>query len=244
MSKREDIRARRKKERIRNRLIAIVGVVILALLVTFVLILPGIRGQQSATNITVITPVARKAAESGTSLGDPAAKVKLDVWEDFQCSGCKSYSDTIEPSIIQAYVDTGKVLYTFHNAPFIDGGAGESHQASNAAMCAMDQGRFWDFHDMLFANWLGENQGSFTETRLVDMARKLNLDMTAFNQCYKDQKYSQQILADYAAGQKLGVPPTPGIFINDIKVVSSQGENYIPTVDDISQALDAALASK
>ncbi len=244
MTKREEIRARRKKERIRNRLFAVLGMVAVALVIVFALILPGLKRQKAAANITEITPVARKAAANGTSLGDPAAKVKLDVWEDFQCSGCKSYTDTIEPSIIQAYVDTGKVYYTFHNAPFIGGGSGKSHQAANAAMCANDQGRFWDFHDILFANWLGENQGSFTESRLVAMAQGLKLDMNAFNQCYKANKFSQQILADFAVGQKLGVPPTPAIFINEIKVVSAQGENYIPSVDDISKALDAALAKE
>lgn len=244
MSKRDQIRARRQKERLRNRLFAIGGVVVLALLILFVLILPGLKNGQKAAAITEITPVARKAAMNGTSLGDPAAKVKMDVWEDFQCSGCKSYTDTIEPSIIQAYVETGKVYYTFHNAAFIDRGVGESHQAANAAMCAMDQGRFWDFHDMIFANWLGENQGSFTDSRLVAIAQKLKLDMTAFNQCYKAEKYAQQIQDDFAAGQKLGVPPTPGIFINGSKVVSNQGENYIPSVEDISKAIDSALAGE
>jgi protein-disulfide isomerase len=243
MSKREEIRNRRKQERLRNRIIAILVVVAGAALITFALIIPGIRNQQRSAQINQITPIARKAAANGLSLGDPNAKVKIDVWEDFQCSGCESYTKTIEPAIIEKYVDTGKVYYTFHNAPFIDGGQGESHQAANAVMCANAQGKFWEYHDLIYANWQGENVGSFTDARLKAMAQALQLDMNAFNTCFGANTYADQIQADYLAGKDKGVPPTPGIFLNGTKVVSSQGENYIPSVDDLSQAIDAALGN-
>lgn len=245
MSKREEIRTRRKKEALRNRIFVILGVVVVALFITFVLVLPGLKNQQAVVKITEITPVTRKAAVNGLSEGDPNAKVKVDVWEDFQCSGCKNFTDGYEPAIIEKYVATGKVLYTFHNAPFIDQNAGsESHNAANAAMCANDQGRFWDFHDILFANWIGENQGSFTNDRITAMANSLKLDMGAFKSCYDSKKHADQIEQDYQAGKDKGVPPTPGIFVNGVKVVSSQGENFIPSVDDISAAIDAALGAQ
>ena len=244
MSKREELRARRKRERIRNRIAVILLVVVGALLITFVLVLPGLRAQQNAGKIVEITPVARKAAVNGLSLGDPNARVKMDVWEDFQCSGCMSYSKNIEPQIIEKYVDTGQVYYTFHNVPFIDQGSGESHQAAFASMCANDQGRFWDYHDLLFANWTGENQGSFTDARLVAMAQSLKLDMTAFNQCFETKKYAPEIQQEVQAGKDRGVPPTPGIFVNDVKVISSAGEMVIASVEDISKAIDAALAGE
>lgn len=243
MSKRQEIRERRRKEKIRNRILVILLVTVGALIVTFVLILPGLKKPSTGT-IVQITPVAHKAALNGTSMGNPAAPVKMDVWEDFQCSGCMNYSKDIEPQIIQTYIDTGKVYYTFHFFPFIDGGQGESHQAANAAMCASAQGRFWDYHDMLFANWIGENMGSFTDSRLVAFAEKINLDMTAFNKCFKANSYSAQIQQDYDAGAKLGVPPTPGLFVNGKIIVSSAGSNYLPSFDDISKVIEAALTSR
>ena len=243
MSKRQEIRARRQRELLRNRILVILLVVAGALLITFALILPGLKGQSAGT-IVQITPAVRKAALNKTSMGDPNAPVKMDVWEDFQCSGCKAYSQTLEPQVIQTYVDTGKIYYTFHFFPFIDGSKGESHQAANAAMCAMAQERFWDYHDMLFANWTGENAGSFTDTRLVAFAQKIKLDMTAFNQCFQANTYAAQIQQDVDAGAKLGIPPTPGIFVNGKMVVSSTGPNYIPTFEDISKAIDAALAGQ
>ena len=244
MSKRQEIRERRNKERLRNRVLVILLVVAGAAIITFALILPGLKGQSAAGTIVQITPAVRTAALNKTSMGDPNAPVKMDVWEDFQCSGCKSYSQNLEPQVIQTYVDTGKVFYTFHFYPFIDGGQGESHQAADAAMCAMAQGRFWDYHDMLFANWIGENQGSFTDSRLVAFALGIKLNMTAFNQCFKANTYSAEIQQDMDAGAKLGVPPTPGIFINGKTVVSSAGATFLPSLDDISKTIDATLAGQ
>jgi len=149
MSKRQEIRLRRQQERTRNRILVILLVAVGALLIIFALVLPGIR-QATGTSATAekpivtITPRAINAPMSGTSMGDPNAPVKMDVWEDFQCSGCMYYSTNLAPQIIQSYIETGKIFYTFHFMPFIDGGAGESHQAANAAMCANEQARFWD----------------------------------------------------------------------------------------------------
>ncbi len=82
-------------------------------------------------------------------------------------------------------------------------------------MCANEQGRFWDYHDMLFANWNGENQGAFADARLVAFADTLGLDMDAFNSCFDAQKYQDQVLSDTADGQALGVQGTPTLFVND-----------------------------
>ncbi len=243
MSKRQEIRAHHRRIQLRNRIILIVLVAVGALLVAFALILPNLK-RPNVGSIVQITPLARKAAVNKTSLGEPNAPVRMDVWEDFQCSGCLSYTEKLEPQVVQTYVETGKVYYTFHFFPFIDGGQGESHQAANAAMCAAAQDRFWDYHDMLFANWLGENAGSYTDTRLVVFAQKIGLDMTAFNGCFTANTFADQIAQDVQAGSKLGVPPTPGIFVNGRMVVSSAGQNYLPSFEDISKTIDAALAGE
>jgi protein-disulfide isomerase len=249
MSKRQEIRQRRQRERTRNRLLVISLVAAGALLIASIFILPGIlqatgSSPTADTPIVAITPRAINAPMSGTSMGDPNAPVKMDVWEDFQCSGCVYYSKNLIPQIIQNYIETGKIYYTFHFMPFIDGGAGESHQAANAAMCANEQGRFWDYHDMLFANWTGENVGDYTDTRLVAYAEQIGLDMKAFKNCFEANTYANQISQDAQAGSDKGVPPTPGIFVNGQAVVNSTGQNLIPSFDDISRAIDTALAGK
>ena len=240
MSKRQKMREQRRRKQNLNRLGVIFLITLGALLIVFFLIWPNLKALD-VSNIVQITPISHVAPVEGTSMGDPDAPVKMDVWEDFQCSGCLSYTQDLEPQILQTYVETGKVFYTFHVYPFIDGGQGESQDAANAAMCAAEQGRFWDYHDIIFANWIGENAGSFTRPRLIAFAQNIGLDMTAFNQCFQDNTYSDQIQQDVDKGSKLGVPPTPGIFVNGKMVVSSAGKNYIPSFDDISRAIEAGL---
>ena len=240
MSKRQHRREQYRKRQIRNRTWAIVAIVAGALLVSSILILPNL-GKSDVENIIQITPLAEDILVNTTSLGDPNAPVKMDVWEDFQCSGCLAYTENLEPLVIQTYIKTGKVYYTFHFYPFIDGGRGESHDAANAAMCASAQERFWDYHAILFANWLGENAGSFSEPRLTAFAENLGLDMIKFEQCFRDKSYAAIIQQDIDDGDKMGVPPTPGIFVNDKMVISSAGENYIPSFEDISRAIEIEL---
>jgi len=249
MSKRQEIRARRRRERIRNRVLSILLVVAGALFVVFALILPSINHTVTTANTTAAPPSIQTAAPrtlavqmDGTHMGDPNAPVKVDSWEDFQCSSCLSYSQNVEPQLIQNYVATGKVYYTYHFFLLIDGGnpAGESHKAADAAMCASAQGRFWDYHDILFANWLGENVGSYTDARLVDMASAIGLDMTSFNQCFQANTYQAQIEQDYADGQAKGVTGTPTVFVNGTMITPG----FVPSFDQLSQAIDNALASQ
>jgi protein-disulfide isomerase len=240
MSKRQEMRKRQRQKQSQNRLWVILFVTVGALLVALVLILPSLK-TSNTSSIVQVTPISNEVPMKKTSMGNPDAPVKMDVWEDFQCSGCLSYTQKLEPQIIQAYVQTGKVYYTFHVYPFIDGGQGESHDAANAAMCAAAQERFWDYHAIAFANWIGENSGSFTKPRLIAFAQSIRLDMTAFNQCFQENTHSAEIQQDIDDGTKLGVPPTPAIFINGKMVVSSAGQNYIPSFDDISRVIETGI---
>jgi protein-disulfide isomerase len=240
MSKRQEYRERIQKQKKRNRLIIIFSIAGVAVLIAGALILQQMK-QSNPGSINQVTPVAYNVPENGTSLGDPNAPVKMDVWEDFQCSGCYYYTTNIEAQVLQTFVETGKVYYTFHYYPFIDGGSGESHDAADAAACAAAQNRFWDFHAIAYANWLGENSGSFTKARLQAFAQAIGLDMNAFNSCYDANTYASTIQNDVTAGDQIGVPPTPGLFVDGKAVVSSSGPNYIPSFDDISNVINTAL---
>jgi protein-disulfide isomerase len=179
---------------------------------------------------------------NGLSLGDPNASVTIDVFEDFQCPACKYFTESIETLVIQNLVKTGKAQYIFHPYPFLDGGSasegGESDQAANAAMCANAQGKFWDMHATLFANWDGENQGAFSDVRLQAMAKSIGLDMNAFNDCFTAKKYLSAIQADMDLGQKMGVSGTPTAFVNGQRAGQP---GRIATYEEIQQAVEQAL---
>ena len=242
MSKRTETQLKIRKQQKRNQIVIAIATIVVFLLVIIVFT-QNTQTAEPAIPATIEpgAPAVRNVTAQGSSLGDPNAPVKVDVWEDFQCPGCRAYSQSIEPQIVAAYVATGKVYYTFHVYPFVDGGAGESQQSANAALCAAAQERFWDYHDLLFANWKGENVGSFTDERLIAMAESLKLDMEAFKQCFSANAQADKIAADKALGKSLGVPPTPGIFVNNEPVISSKGPNYIPSFEDIAAYIEKAL---
>jgi protein-disulfide isomerase len=245
MSKRQEMREKRRRERVRNRVLIILLVVVGALLVTSALVWPAIQREFFATPVPVITITPRtfNAPVDGTSIGDPAAPVRLDVWEDFQCPACVNFSQSVMPQVIASYAETGKILYTFHFYPFLDdySTAKESDQAANAAMCASEQGRFWDYHDMLFANWNGENEGAFVDVKLVRFADVLGLDMDQFNACFDESRYQADIDRDFAAEEAAGGHGTPFIMVDGVRVLSSAGEQYVPKFEDIAAAIEAAL---
>ena len=249
MGKRQEIRESRKRARTRNRILMIVMVAVGALLIGFAFILPMMNiftdtanKTPNASAITPITPKVFNTRVDGQHLGDPNAPVKVDVWEDFQCPSCMRYSQQVESQVITNYVEAGKVYYTYHFYPMIDGGdiKGESHQSANAAMCASEQGRFWDYHAILFANWSGENEGSFSNPRLIAFAENLSLDMNAFNTCFQAGRYADLINQDYLDGQTAGVSGTPSVFV-DGQIVTP---GFVPSYDQLAAAIETALAGK
>ncbi len=239
MSKRQQLREKRQHEQTRNRFIAIGAVVIGALFVAIMFILPTLK----PVEVVSITPGTYPQTDMNT-MGDPDAPVKLDVWEDFQCPACKNFSANVEPLLIQNYVATGKLYFVFHHYPFIDDRSPtkESDQAANASMCAGEQGRFWDYKTILFANWDGENLGAFADRKLVAFAESLGLDTDKFKSCFNSNAYKSQIDKDFSSGIDAGVQSTPSIFVDGVFVVNPNGENLVPTYDDIAAAIEAVLA--
>jgi protein-disulfide isomerase len=246
MSKRQEIRQRRKKEKIRNRIIVIGLVVVGALLIAYAMILPGMQTSQTV-NATLtaigtdqpisITPRALATKVAGQHLGDPNAPVKVVVYADFRCSGCKWYAENAEPEVIQNYVETGKVYYSYAVYIVIDhlDGADASYRAANAALCASAQNKFWEYHDILYANQFTESPDLFTDPRLVEMARSVGLNMTSFDECYQTKKYAAEVDREVNEAISLNVQGTPSIFIDGV---------YYEDFPNLTNGIEAALEGK
>ena len=241
VSKRQERRARQQRQQQRQRLILIGAIVLVAAVVVFALVWPQVK---SVGEIITVTP-ATLPNPDGLSLGDASAPATIDIFEDFQCPACRSFTESIEPLVIKNLVATGKARYVFHNYPFLDGNGagsgGESDQAANAAMCANEQGKFWDMHAIIYANWNGENQGNLNDRRLQAMAESIGLDMNAFNDCFNANKYKSETQADFDRGSKMGVNGTPTVFVNGSQV-GQPGK--IATYDEIAQAVNAVAPSQ
>ena len=187
--------------------------------------------------VITITPQVFTTTVNGTHLGNPNAPVKVDAYDDFRCSACLYFTQNFEPQIIQNYVETGKVYFTYHFFIVIDGndGTDASYRSANAALCANEQGHFWDYHDTLYANQITESASLYTDARLATMAQNLKLDMTAFNTCYAAKKYASVVQADITQGEKLNITGTPSVFING---------TLVSNISQTTQSIDTALAGK
>lgn len=243
ISKRDAIKAQRTKKKRQQRINSLLWVGGFIVLLILVLISPTIYNSlKPAGSFIRITPEAHPM-ENGKAIGNPNAKITIEVYEDFQCPSCKEYVNTVEKQLVNStYITSGQVYYVFMQFPFIDSSSitKESHQAANASMCALEQGRFWDYHDFLFANQGAvENGGAFNDKRLQAFAESLGLDMTVFNQCFSANKYASEINADYQKGVTAGVTGTPTVFLNGTSITPG----FVPTYDEIKSAIDSALAS-
>lgn len=212
MSKREEIRERRQREQRKRmlRLVTWIGIVAIGILALVIL-----QTQLALRNI-VMPEIYPYEGTDGTAIGDPNAPVVIEVFSDFQCSACEIFHDETVHDLIETYVDTGKVYLVYRQFPIIDQNAArkESQDAALASLCAAEQGRFWEYQDVLFENRTGENVGAFVSARLEKFAENLGLEMTQFSTCLDEGRYRADVEADFTLGQELGISSTPTLVIN------------------------------
>lgn len=155
----------------------------------------------------------------GKSKGPKDGPVELIEYADFQCPVCGAHARLAAPRIDEAYVAKGQVRVTFRHFPFI---GLESLQAAMASECANEQGQFWPYHDKIFANQSGENQGAFAADKLKGFARDLGLDTARFDACVDSNKYRDPVREQFNEGQRAGVRATPTFFLSEQKIEGAQ----------------------
>lgn len=139
-------------------------------------------------------------------IGDRNAPVTLIEFSDYQCAFCGGFAKTILPSLKDEYIDKGKLKYVFRDFPLNI--HKEAPKASEAAQCALDQGKYWEMHDAIF-----ENQENMDIEDLKEYAGELGLDMDTFNSCLDNGKYTEEVSNDIKDGQKIGIKGTPSFII-------------------------------
>lgn len=193
----------------------------------------------SAVGILVLavtgSPAASDVKATRPVLGAPTAALVIHEYGDFQCPSCGAFARSIEPQIRAAYIDTGKVRLAWHDFAWI---GSESRDAANAARCAGDQDKFWEFHDLLYRNQSGENAGAFSKQRLKAFGNDLGLETTAFNACVDAEKYANAVQADVNDVRTKGFNGTPTFVIGDQRIVGAQPFGVF------AAAIDAALAKQ
>ncbi len=138
--------------------------------------------------------------------GPKDAKVTFVEFTDYQCPFCGRNFQQTYPQIIKNYVDTGKIRYILHDFPLTQLHA-NAFNAAVAARCAGEQGKYWQMHDILFSH-----QTALDAKNLPDYAKQAGLDVGKFQACLASGVEANNVRADMAVGQKLGVTGTPTFF--------------------------------
>lgn len=156
------------------------------------------------------------ALGNGPTLGSPNAPVTIVEFSDFQCSFCRKFwADTL-PKLRETYIKKGQVRFIYRHFAIL---GKFSEQAAMAAECAGEQGKFWEYHDRLFANQGGL---AFTQSKLEQYARQIGLKAGNFNGCLASKKYRKKIEGETAVAASLGARGTPTFFVNGRLMVGAQ----------------------
>jgi protein-disulfide isomerase len=193
-------------------IIAIIAIIIIILVTIFLFYKP-------CGKVNVVT-------NDSAVLGMENATIYVVEFSDYECPFCQASEGTNQqvinslkesdpqweapiPKVIEEYVNTGKIKLVFRNYPM----HANSKNAASAARCAYEQGKFWEYHKILF-----EKYDALTLTDLKKYAADLNLNLSQFNECLDSNKYDTIIESDLNDGKCLQISGTPTFFIgNDEK---------------------------
>lgn len=172
---------------------------------------------RSATPTIYLTPLPTATPKPSVRVdrikGNPMAKVTILEFSDFQCPYCALYATQIYPQLDEKYIKTGKVKYLFR--PLVLPQHPQAQKATEAAECAGDQGKYWEMHDLLFAQqslWAGKAAAVNT---FKGFAQKLGLEASPFQQCLDSGKYAGIPTENAADARRFGVTGTPTFIIGN-----------------------------
>jgi protein-disulfide isomerase len=178
--------------------------------------------------VLLSAPRVEVAYDPARMRGNPKAPVMIVEFSDYQCPYCHQ----VEPTVAQVLAKYGdKVSLSYRDFP-LTAIHSQAMISAEASRCALEQGKFWEYHDQLFT------ASKLEKDDLIGYARNLKLDDKQFASCLTGEKYKADIDKDEQEGRKAGVTGTPGFFINGIALSGAQGQ------DAFARVIDDELARK
>jgi protein-disulfide isomerase len=162
----------------------------------------------------------------GPAKGSEKAPVTIIEFSDFQCSFCWKFWKETLPRLEAEYIKTGKVRFVYRHLAIL---GPPSVAAAQAVECAGEQGKFWEYHDTLFAS---KGLFSFSGGRLKQYARDLGLNGTVFDECLDSGKYAKKVEGETGIGRFLDANGTPTFFINGLRLVGAHPFETFRTIID------------
>lgn len=231
MSKRKDeIRNRRRKEKQQRKMITLGLIIIGAGLIMAVLIYPSTQMNNQFDT---------RYMANDNAMGNPDAPIKIVEYSDYKCGHCAAFAFETEPLLAADYIETDKVYFVSRSVGAMLRSA-ESVLATEASYCAGEQNKYWEMHDLVFAN-----QGvPFSENQLKKWGKTIGLDLPAYESCMDSDRYLARADQDEADAKAEGVEGTPA-FIITYEVDGEEVKEMLPgnyPYEAFQQMLDAALA--
>ena len=160
------------------------------------------KAEQNILNLESASPI----------LGSTEAQITIVEFGDYQCEMCYSWFHNTRGTIIDNYVDTGKVNIVFVDLAFL---GSDSPIAAQATHCADDQGKYWEYHSILYYKQEGIDNGWASKNMLKEYANELKLDSDQFASCIDSAKYAKNVQNSYNAAVKMKVSSTPTFYLFD-----------------------------
>ncbi|WP_059009206.1 DsbA family protein [Streptomyces specialis] len=237
-SARERLREEREREKAaerRKRTAKVAGAAVAALAIATVVGVFAANGGET-TEGPAVDPI---------SVGDKDAPATLAVYEDFRCPACGQFETTFRDTIHEL-TDAGKLRVDYHLVTIIDGNMGGtgSQNAANAAVCADDEGKFPEYHDVLFENQPAETDDAFADkSRLIDLAGDVEgLDTASFRACVEDGDHDQWVDTSNAGFLDSDYNATPTILLNGDTIYGQSSDPLTP--DALRERVDEIAASE
>ena len=235
-SRTREARQRRQKQRRQNRRVIVLALIIAVAVVGIAVVVVSnqpvdafIPEQLSAR----YEGIERSVSAAGYHrLGKADAPVTMEEYSSFACPGCESFHSDSFDAVLER-VKAGQVLFTY--VPLNTGSIPNAPGASRAALCAGQQGMFWEMHDVLFDWQTRYGNTAFSQNRLLTGVERLGLGSDAFTNCFNSADISETL--DAAANE--GVSTTPTLRVNGVTIAAIQS-GTIPSASTILQAIDDA----
>ncbi len=161
-----------------------------------------------------IASIVEVSADDDPALGPPDAEVVIVEFLDFQCGYCGRFATETLYQILDTYGD--EIRFVSRDFPLTSIHT-HAQKAAEAAQCAHEQGKYWEYHDLLL-----RNQQALTIDGLKGYAEQLGLDMMSFDECLESGRYTTEVQQDLADGETYGVTGTPTFFVNGRLLVGAK----------------------
>jgi protein-disulfide isomerase len=150
--------------------------------------------------------------ENGSpALGSDSAPITIVEFGDYQCEACYHWFHNTRDTLIDNYIETGKAKLVFIDLPFL---GRDSPKAAEASYCAEDQGKYWEYHTMLYTFQDGPPDSGWADRdRLNSFAFSLDMDIDEFNECMNSSKYKKRVKANYDEAVRNGANSTPTFIL-------------------------------